>query len=259
MPNEVNEDPEFVKRSLYELDCEVAKISRNTAYEKAALQNPEYLQARAFKLGFLRADCFDPAKAAHRIVRYLEEKLSIFGPNLLTEDIRMDDLNENDVKVLSSGCLQWLPIRDRLGRPILFICPQLQPDGCPFESMMRVALYMLSLMDDLEAQRKGHVALFYVVGQSPNVIKDQRERWDMPRLQGSCPLRTACVHFCLDNPIFQSLMSLAMYALGQETRCRTQTHFGMFAFFRNSVFLWGTGAIRADPAMLSRIRCRDTC
>ena len=55
------------------------------------------------------------------MVRYFEEKLSLFGRAKLTKDIVLDDLSEDDLKTLKSGYLQVLPGCDRSGRKIIAV------------------------------------------------------------------------------------------------------------------------------------------
>jgi hypothetical protein len=68
---------------------------------------------------FLRADNFDIEKCAHRIVRHFEEKLELFGPEKLASDIRLEDLNADDIEALEGGGMQFLPHPDQFGRLIL--------------------------------------------------------------------------------------------------------------------------------------------
>jgi hypothetical protein len=52
------------------------------------------------------------------MLAFFEQKLRIFGRDKLTKDITLQDLNEEDLKVLNNGHLQLLPQRDRAGRLI---------------------------------------------------------------------------------------------------------------------------------------------
>ena len=70
----------MVKDALYEMEFELNQISRNTSYEVALKQNPTYVKDCKFRIKFLRAEYFQPRKAANRCVRYFEEKMMLFGP-----------------------------------------------------------------------------------------------------------------------------------------------------------------------------------
>ena len=77
----VKETENLISESLEEMEYELLQLSRNTAYEQARQDNPNYVKDPKLRLAFLRADLFDSRKAAHRMIRYMEEKLSLFGPH----------------------------------------------------------------------------------------------------------------------------------------------------------------------------------
>ena len=109
--------PGFVQKCMKVLEYELMQLSKNTAYEQALLQQmaddsessseeslleessnstsnndnnsgdnnnnnntTSYVKSYKFRLMFLRAELFEPKKAARRIISFLEEKLSLFGP-----------------------------------------------------------------------------------------------------------------------------------------------------------------------------------
>jgi hypothetical protein len=115
----IEETPEFVSERLAALDQELRKISFKPAYEQAKKMSEKYVTDRKFRLMFLRADYFDPNKAATRLVKFMEEKLKMFGPETLVRPLYLSDLNEDDRACLKAGALQALPVRDRAGRAIL--------------------------------------------------------------------------------------------------------------------------------------------
>lgn len=115
----VKETPELVEESLELLETEINKVRSRTAYEKAAFMSPSYPKDRDFRLMFLRADFFNPKKAAKRLVSYFDHKLRLFGINKLVKPITLDDLDEEDLRDLHSGSLQVLPQKDRAGRTII--------------------------------------------------------------------------------------------------------------------------------------------
>ena len=118
----VDEEPDFVAQCLYDLDNEVDRLhSDRSAYDLAMAMRPELLNDRAFRLMFLRADCFDVAKAARRLVMHFDSKLKLFGEEKLVKKITYDDLDEDDRAALSTGASHVLPSRDQAGRGILCI------------------------------------------------------------------------------------------------------------------------------------------
>jgi hypothetical protein len=125
----IDETPEFVQDKLKELEEELAKISRNkSAYLLAETLDKDYVRCRSFRLKFLRAESFDAKLAANHLVIFFEEKLKLFGPELLAKDIKISDLDQDDIKWLESGIAQ-LPARDRAGRCVFsFIVPNAPKD-----------------------------------------------------------------------------------------------------------------------------------
>jgi hypothetical protein len=134
----MEESPTLVAECLEEMEYELTQISRDTAYEQALQMSPTYAQNLKFRIMFLRADFFSARRAAHRMVRFMEEKLAIFGPKLLVREITWDDLDEDDHSVLLSGCMQAATGRDRAGRLVYVGLPQLMPDPCTSFALVRL-------------------------------------------------------------------------------------------------------------------------
>ena len=99
----------------------ITAVTRN-AYLQAQHQSPSYVQSPAFRLMFLRAESFDAPLAAHRMLVYLEEKLSRFGPDALTRSLTLQDLSpQARTMLLDLGIHQLLPSRDSAGRAIYLV------------------------------------------------------------------------------------------------------------------------------------------
>jgi hypothetical protein len=131
----IKETPGMIRDKLLEfqlaLDCllhtepsisrKITAVTRN-AYLQAHQQSPSYVQNPAFRLMFLRAEGFDPMLAAHRMLVYLEEKLSRFGLDALTRSLTMQDLSPQAMSMLLDlGIQQLVPSRDSAGRAIYLI------------------------------------------------------------------------------------------------------------------------------------------
>ena len=116
------EDPTFVDNCIEQVYREITKIpnSNRSAYNKANFLAPTRVSKnRKFNLMFLRAASFDPKATAHRIVKHFEFKLRLFGPEKLTQDITIDDLNEDDLSAYKSGYSLVLPGKDCTGRAVV--------------------------------------------------------------------------------------------------------------------------------------------
>jgi hypothetical protein len=124
----VEETPESIRKSLQEIDLEISKIHPKAAYDRANEQNenPGYVNNPKFLLMFLRAANFDSKSAAERVVRFLDEKLKLFGPAKLAKELHINDMDDENRKCLQSGVIQVLPLRDRAGRAIVTWMPQLR-------------------------------------------------------------------------------------------------------------------------------------
>jgi hypothetical protein len=133
----VEETPEFVAERLAELESALASIAgdskpasmdnkNKSLYNVAKEQDENYFKALDFQLKFLRADNFNSVKASALMIKYLEAKQKLFGPNKLTQNITLDDFSAEDVKVARSGLGSLLPLRDRAGRLVLCWMTQLR-------------------------------------------------------------------------------------------------------------------------------------
>ena len=115
---QIPEDEVLLEKKLEELQAQLGKIPQKAAYDLAIAQNRGYVESRQFRLKFLRADDLDPAKAASRMVLFMEKILNLFGPEMLGKPLAFNDLDVEDRKVLRAGLMQFLPIRDRSGRQV---------------------------------------------------------------------------------------------------------------------------------------------
>lgn len=110
------ESPELLRNRLSLLESQLQNMSG--AHRLAIEQDPDWVDQQ--KIKFLRAEGFDAAAAAARMVRYFALKQSLFGNELLGRDILLTDLNEDDMKTLRAGGVQILSEPDHAGRRIFF-------------------------------------------------------------------------------------------------------------------------------------------
>jgi hypothetical protein len=102
------------------LQVELDKISVKPAYDQATIQmKSRYVTHPDFCIKFLRAELWDPHKAARRLIKHLELLLRYFGPFALTRPLAITDLSSDAYQLLRTGNYQILPSRDRAGRLIL--------------------------------------------------------------------------------------------------------------------------------------------
>jgi hypothetical protein len=103
---------------------EVLPNSEKNVYEEAMQMDASYVNNDRFVLKFLRADGWDPKRAAVRLVKHFKVKKEFFPPDLLCRDITQDDLDPKTMDLLYNGdAIRDLPLRDMAGRTITFMIP----------------------------------------------------------------------------------------------------------------------------------------
>jgi hypothetical protein len=114
----IEEEPEFLKRRLAQLDDEISKIRKKSAYDRALFLSPSYVRDRDFALMFLRSADFHPRKASECMIAHFELKLELFGLECLARAVTLEDLNQEDIVTLEAGNWQYLFEKDRGGRAV---------------------------------------------------------------------------------------------------------------------------------------------
>ncbi|KAL3904380.1 MAG: hypothetical protein SGARI_004946, partial [Bacillariaceae sp.] len=116
------ETPKLIQESLDKLQEEIDSFKGcKTAYENALMAGSTYVTSDEFRLKFLRAEFFDPAKAAARFLQNTQNLFRWFGSVALRRPLRYSDLTTADVALLKNGMLQLLNSRDRAGRLVLIV------------------------------------------------------------------------------------------------------------------------------------------
>ncbi|MGK3743627.1 MAG: hypothetical protein ACI90V_010486, partial [Bacillariaceae sp.] len=140
------EDPELLQERLYELDQELDTLdiaaainmpTTKSAYRLAIEQNPIYINDKKFKTAFLRSERYNTKNSALRIFRFLEEKLDLFGTNKLCQDILLDDIGDDGLRILQIGGHHILPKRDKANRKVVFGISAVEQIGYTIFGMVR--------------------------------------------------------------------------------------------------------------------------
>lgn len=98
----------------------------SAVYDLALRTNASYVTDPEFRMVFLRASGWDPAKAAARLVQFLEEKHKLFckdKPELLCQDISQHDLDVETLQLLYGDFVVELLVGDMAGRVVDLIRP----------------------------------------------------------------------------------------------------------------------------------------
>ena len=122
--SEDTESPSDRDHALQQMEIQLQQI-RNQVYDFAESQNSRYVHDTNLRLIFLRSVRLDPELAAQRLLAFLEYKLELFGPQLLTQSICQNHLSKVDIEFMKLGAMQIVPARDRAGRTIIVIFPNL--------------------------------------------------------------------------------------------------------------------------------------
>ena len=123
----VPETPELIVSKLEELDRQLTNrhqhqlpIHTQNAYEEALALGSPYIHDPNFRIMFLRAELFDTAKAANRMMGFLQLLRDYLGPQALLQ-LPYSSLNQmtaQDIQLLKRSVFVLLPGRDGAGRRI---------------------------------------------------------------------------------------------------------------------------------------------
>jgi hypothetical protein len=164
----VHETPELIDQALNQMEHCLQKTHHRPAFDLALSIRADYVEDAKLRLMFLRAERFDADLAAQRLLKNLEWKLKLFGPEKLCQSyIRLEDLDEDVRTMLDSGFYQILPARDSRGRLILAVAAnyhiRLHRSS---RSTLQMSYYnLLSPAEDETNQKLGMVVICYRLGQ----------------------------------------------------------------------------------------------
>eukprot|EP00538_Stauroneis_constricta_P002390 CAMPEP_0119556536 /NCGR_PEP_ID=MMETSP1352-20130426/8448_1 /TAXON_ID=265584 /ORGANISM="Stauroneis constricta, Strain CCMP1120" /LENGTH=489 /DNA_ID=CAMNT_0007603505 /DNA_START=32 /DNA_END=1501 /DNA_ORIENTATION=- len=223
---EASESAELVKSCLEQFEAELVGIRKKHGYDKAIFVNPKYVRDERFRLMFLRADNFNVAKSARRIINHFDEKYKLFGYNRIGKRIRWDDLDEDDRHSVNTGATQ-LFTKDKTGRGLFFNVYAHRRDKSAIHHLRAMwYTFMTAVQDDQQIQRKGIVLVAYTIGAT---IKEFFRNTGMTRQQDFekvLPFRVCAIHVCFGDRRFQPIISTFMAAHPQSNRLRVKIHLG---------------------------------
>jgi len=225
------ESPQLLRSKMAQMRAELARIRYKPAYDMAVMHSPDYVNDAAFQAKFIRADNFDHVKAAHRMVKFFEFKLDIFGADKLCSTITINDLPSDAQTTVKSGRMQVLPRRDTAGRAVY--CDMLAAHARLFksvESMLQAGFYVFStLIDDEETQRTGCVCLHFAHNWTIDLSPEQSTLFrKMSTLTYSFPIKFQAFHFLTDKNSFlmKQFINQIQLSVAKEVRHRFRRHIG---------------------------------
>mmetsp|Transcript_77253 Transcript_77253/g.156819 ORF Transcript_77253/g.156819 Transcript_77253/m.156819 type:complete len:760 (-) Transcript_77253:1179-3458(-) len=197
----VKETPELLQNSFDELEKELQNLRpKFPAFDRSQLLfgATTYLNTEDLRLMFLRCDLFDCKKAARRLCDYTELVLEIYGDFALERRAYLSDLTNFELAVLETGGYQVLPGRDRAGRRILGNLA-FDPPSRDFgiRPRMRLSVYcIMSVLEDIETQRKGIVAISWWHNVN---VDDFIIRGKVHKRIHCVPMRVGAFHCCIPS------------------------------------------------------------
>mmetsp|Transcript_13315 Transcript_13315/g.33500 ORF Transcript_13315/g.33500 Transcript_13315/m.33500 type:complete len:518 (+) Transcript_13315:144-1697(+) len=216
------------------IDCTQSIYNYNTETFRARTHST-YVNTLDFRLRFLRADLFDAKKAARRLIKFLDVVMDLYDGNdeLLRRPIGLNDLKSKEEKdYLKLGNHQLLPFRDRSGRRVVAMVPDMENIPC-VRLRSKVFLYLWFVAsDNEETQKKGIVLVAWPrlpenkASNSRFVPKPSVPYWWRNFIE-SVPIRICAFHFCIKNggQFFKIVFATIGAALTKE-RIRMKIHTG---------------------------------
>jgi len=223
------EPTSLLDQSLLKLDLELLRINfeKKRAYNKALKANRDYVRSKKFRLKFLRAEKFDPALAADRLVQHFEEKLELFGEDLLGRDILLSDLDGDDLASLNMGYLQVLPERDANNRKVLFYYKAISDCYKRRENLLKALWYVFNVIsEDEDVQKLGIVNVVYNVGGWVENGIDYEKSRRVSRIFRAIPLRFASFFVCLDEGVWMTVVDTFSFMISKYLRIRLRVILG---------------------------------
>ena len=231
------EPPEFVDEKISELSAllkggstEGDKKNLRQAYEMAVEQDPEYVEGRSFLLQFLRAGSFDPENAAQRILRHFHQKLTLFGEEKLTKTITLEDMGEEENKLLRVGWCGKLPLRDMSSRSVIYMNPiaiATMQHEISLASRMRVLMHTISsLAENEEDQRRGFVLVSINMGENMSFYGKEPSK-NNAAVIGVLPVKIVAAHFFDASGTFGESFVLnapGFNSIDPKTQVRIRSH-----------------------------------
>ena len=220
----------------------VNPIESSSVLRIAMEQNSSYITNESFLLSFLRANEWDSSQAFDQLIRFLMVKAKIFSVDKLTKDIKITDLDDDDIECLTRGEIQYVPIQDRSGRSIICGLPQLHGYKTHY-NLLRSIYYVLMTVsqNNIGVQQRGLVTVFYgLKGQQDHEQQQEGNQlegggsspsslhiWkDVVQLRKSLPIKAAAIHFCHYHPTLHLFFQMAMPLMTKSMLARVRMHCG---------------------------------
>mmetsp|Transcript_22001 Transcript_22001/g.54366 ORF Transcript_22001/g.54366 Transcript_22001/m.54366 type:complete len:494 (-) Transcript_22001:1258-2739(-) len=230
---DLQETPEMLQKSLADFEQAIQK-ERNAVYEMALNQNREYVEDPTFRLKFLRANVHNVGKSVRQMLSFLQYKAKYFGKDKVAREITLDDLNEEDKRLLWSGLYHIQEERDRTGRTIIHWFGSLL-GRFRAENVIRVTyiVWINIMLPDPVVQMKGLASVYHNTSRTGEefVMPGMDFVLTVTNVTNSFPIRYSVMHFCLQSGegnlvLNNSLLGSVLTDLPLYTKVRSRIHVG---------------------------------
>jgi len=213
--------------SLY-LDKELNEIQpeHKVALMEAQTAMPNLTSNMDHKIMFLMSEDYDAQRAAHRMVRYWDFKVNLFGSTFVAHD-----LMEEHSREMSLSFFKILPGTDTSGRALLCMFPgRVLEGGYSVEGILKIMWCTFhQVLDNKACKEKGIVLLVILKGHG----KPSKDLWKfaskMIHLIFNCvPIKIRAIHDC-SPPGAWFIMKFApilKWIIGKKMRMRYWIHGG---------------------------------
>jgi len=255
---EIEEKEELIESSLKEMEEEIQKIKKKSAYDKALKMNPSHVGDRHFRLQFLRCESFKGKNAAKRLVFHFKKKEMLFGDgDVLGREVRLSDLSPLDLAMLQSGVMQVLPTRDVSGRSVFCWIPGNFQGKLKALQVQRTFYYIMATTSrEEETQRKGFIFILYKVGRKGGDTITLSLVKKVHSMRLCIPHSMRGFHAAYDDKSMRPFVSGLRYFLDGHGRTRFRVHFGdqqkvIFQLQTFGIFIDENSPLRGNDGQLN--------
>lgn len=228
----LDETPSFLQDSLEKLQMALDNLDSNSkkVFDQAKVKCPEQCQEHFF-LKHLRAEKFQIRAAALRIVRYWQERLTLFQQDCFKPMEPYGTLDHSAIQWLRSSLYQIIG-KDDVGRPILLYryrwMPQTAQDWNEHRiSILKAHWYIMEkVTEDVTAQRYG----FIFFGNSRGLVLGHYDKefqtLSNKHLKTCLPVRVPAGHLCQCPLIMKMMIKIMKPMLNKVSKSRLILHDG---------------------------------
>lgn len=242
----IEETPSFVTEKLAEMRSLIKEIpaKKKKALERAIFLRPSIHSDDKLHLMFLRAKKFDTLASANMMVQHFENKLALFGEDLLVKKITLDCLSPKEMEIVRTGSIQMLRNRESKGRVIFFMSLPLY-DCSDWKAFTRYIWYQIYSIveEDEELQKNGLVQVLSLHGKFVSSTSEMLDFfYHVENFHNNWAFHVNCVHYCYENATLDAFLKGLTIFAGKELRLRQRRHPGSSLEAQYSLMTFGITA-----------------